>query len=146
MEEQRDMEDVKQQLISLLSEAGQLEYRAIVYYTRYAQEIEAPALAQELRNIGQMEVRHSHQLMGVIITLGGLPEWELPPPPWYAGVEDIIRSSLEGERRSIEQYDRCLEVIEDPELRHRIEQIKRDEFYHIERLTALLDNLERTAE
>jgi rubrerythrin len=146
MEGQRDMEDVKQQLISLLSEAGQLEYRAIVHYSRYAQEIEDPVLAQELRNIGQMEVRHSHQLMGIIIELGGLPEWELPPAPWYASTEDILQSSREGERQAIEQYDRCLEVIEDPQLRHRIEQIKRDEFYHIECLTALLDKLERTAE
>jgi len=75
--------------------------------------------------------------MGVIINLGGMPEWELAPPPWFAGPEDIIKSSLEGERRAIEQYNRCLEIAEDPDLRHRLEQIKRDEEYHIERLNDL---------
>jgi rubrerythrin len=135
------MDDATQQLVSLLSEAGQLEYRAIIHYSRYAQEIEDPELARELREIGQMEVRHSHQLMGIIIALGGLPEWALPPPPWFASVEDIISSSLEGEQRALQQYDRCLEVATDPELRERLERIKRDEHGHIERLTQLLENL-----
>ena len=135
------MPEVQQELISRLSEAGQLEYHAIVHYSRFAQEIDDPGLAQELRSIGQMEVRHSHQLMGIIINLGGLPEWELPPLPWAAGPEDIIKSSLEGERRAIASYDRCLEITEDPDLRERLEQIKRDERYHIERLEGLLAGL-----
>jgi rubrerythrin len=130
-----------EEIIKRLSEAGQLEYHAIVHYSRYAQEVEDPHLAQELRNIGQMEVRHSHQLMAIIINLGGLPEWALPSPPWFAGPEDIIRSSLDGERQAIACYDRCLEIVEDPELRHRLEQIKRDEGYHIERLNHLLQAL-----
>jgi len=135
------MTDVNPELIARLSEAGQLEYHAIVHYSRYAQEIEDPGLAQELRNIGQMEVRHSHQLMGVIMNLGGLPEWEFPPPPQLAVVKDIIKSSLEGERRAIACYNHCLEIVQDNDLRHRLEQIKRDEEYHIELLTRLLDNL-----
>ena len=135
------MDDITRELVSRLSEAGQLEYRAIVHYSRYAQEIDDPALAQELRNIGQLEVRHSHQLMAVIINLGGLPEWELPPPPWFAGAQEVLQSSLEGERRAIAQYDRCLEIAQDADLRHRLEQIKRDEHYHIERLTHLLQAL-----
>jgi len=135
------MTDVNPELIARLSEAGQLEYHAIVHYSHYAQEIEDPGLAQELRNIGQMEVRHSHQLMGVIMNLGGLPEWEFPPPPQLAVVEDIIKLSLEGERRAILSYDRCLEIAQDDDLRHRLEQIKRDEEYHIKLLTRLLDNL-----
>jgi len=129
------------ELISRLSEAGQLEYHAIVHYSRYAQEIEDPALAKELRDIGQMEVRHSHQLMGIIINLGGLPEWQMPPPPSFAGPAEIVKSSIEGEQRAISCYDRCLEITQDPELRHRLEQIKRDEQYHIERLTHLLEQL-----
>jgi len=137
------MTDANPEIISRLSEAGQLEYHAIVHYSRYAQEIEDPALAKELRDIGQMEVRHSHQLMGVIMNLGGLPEWAMPPPPWYAGTVDIIKSSIAGEKKAIACYDRCLEVVEDPELRHRLEQIKRDEEYHIERLTHLLEQLTR---
>jgi len=135
------MTNANRELISRLSEAGQLEYHAIVHYSRYAQEIEDPALAKELRDIGQMEVRHSHQLMALIINLGGLPEWEMPPPPWFAGAVDIVKSSIEGERRAIACYDRCLAVVEDPELRHRLEQIKRDEEYHIERLSHLLELL-----
>lgn len=132
---------VNRELISRLSEAGQLEYHAIVHYSRYAQEIEEPALAQELRDIGQMEVRHAHQLMAVIINLGGLPEWELPPPPWFAGPAEIIKSSLEGERRAIACYDRCLEVAQQQELRARLEQIRRDEEAHIARLDHLLAHL-----
>jgi rubrerythrin len=139
------MSDVSHELVARLSEAGQLEYQAIVHYSRYAQEIEDPALAAELRGIGQMEVRHSHQLMGIIIDLGGLPEWAMPAPPWFAGPVDIIKSSLEGERRAIECYDRCLEVAQDPDLRHRLEQIQRDEHYHIERLTRLLQQLTKSA-
>lgn len=135
------MKDVKQEIVNRLSEAGQLEYHAIVHYSRYAQEMEDPHLAQELRSIGQMEVRHSHQLMAVIIDLGGLPEWSMPSPPWFAGPEDVIQSSLEGERRAIACYDGCLEIVEDPDLRHRLEQIKRDEEYHIERLNRLLTGL-----
>lgn len=135
------MTDVNPELIARLSEAGQLEYHAIVHYSRYAQEIEDPGLAQELRNIGQMEVRHSHQLMGIIMNLGGLPEWEFPPPPQLAVVQDIIKSSLEGERRAIACYDRCLEIAQDDDLRHRLEQIKRDEEYHIKLLTRFLDDL-----
>ncbi|UCH35227.1 MAG: ferritin-like domain-containing protein [Armatimonadota bacterium] len=135
------MSGLQQELISRLSEAGQLEYHAIVHYSRFAQEIEDPDLAQELRNIGQMEVRHSHQLMGIIIDLGGLPEWELPPLPWAAGPEDVIRSSLEGERRAIASYDQCLAIAQDSDLRHSVEQIKRDELYHIERLEHLLAGL-----
>jgi bacterioferritin (cytochrome b1) len=140
------MSDVKHELVTRLSEAGQLEYHAIVHYSRYAQEIEDPALALELRKIGQMEVRHSHQLMAIIINLGGLPEWEMPAPPWFAGAVDIITSSLEGERKAIACYERCLEVAEDPDLRHRLEQIKRDEEYHIERLTHLLAELTKGRE
>jgi len=135
------MTNVNRELIARLSEAGQLEYHAIVHYSRYAQEIEDPALAQELRDIGQMEVRHAHQLMAVIINLGGLPEWELPPPPWFAGPVDIIKTSLEGERRAIACYDRCLEIAEDDQLRARLEQIKRDEEHHIARLNHLLAQL-----
>jgi rubrerythrin len=136
------MTDAKQELINRLSTAGRLEYRAIVHYSRYAQEVPDPQLAQELRDIGQMEVRHSHQLMAIIINLGGLPEWELPPPPWDAGVTDILKSAIEGEREAIAQYDACLEIAQDPDLRQRLEQIRRDEHYHIERLTRLLDKLE----
>ena len=132
------MTDVNQEIVKRLSEAGELEYHAIVHYSRYAQEMENPDLAQELRNIGQMEVRHSHQLMAVIINLGGLPEWSMPAPPWFAGPKDVIKSSLDGERRAIACYDRCLEIVEDPDLRHRLEQIQRDEEYHIERLNQLL--------
>lgn len=135
------MEEVTKELISRLSEAGQLEYRAIVHYSRYAQEIEDPNLAQDLRDIGQMEVRHAHQLMGIIINLGGMPEWELPPPPWFATPQDVIQSALEGERRALQSYDRCLEIADDEELRQRLEQIKRDEHDHIERLTRLLAGL-----
>ncbi len=135
------MTNANQELINRLSTAGGLEYRAIVHYSRYAQEVADPQLAQELRDIGQMEVRHSHQLMAVIINLGGLPEWEMPPPPWYAGVKDILKSAIEGERQAIAQYDSCLEIAQDPDLRQRLEQIKRDEHSHIERLTGLLDKL-----
>jgi len=135
------MDEVTKELISRLSEAGQLEYRAIVHYSRYAQEIEDPDLAQDLRDIGQMEVRHAHQLMGIIINLGGMPEWELPPPPWSAGVEEIVKSALEGERRALQSYDRCLEITDDEDLRERLEQTKQDEHDHIERLTRLLSGL-----
>ncbi len=48
------MQDAKQELVARLSEAGQLEYHAIVHYSRYAQEIEDPELAQELLDIGQV--------------------------------------------------------------------------------------------
>jgi len=140
------MSDVNQELVARLSEAGQLEYHAIVHYSRYAQEIEDAALAAELRNIGQMEVRHSHHLMAIIINLGGLPEWAMPPPPWFARPVDIVKSSLEGERKAIACYDRCLEVAQDPELRHRLEQIRRDEEYHIERLARLLEELAKGGE
>ena len=139
------MDEVTQQLVNLLSEAGQLEYHAIVHYSRYAQEVENPELAQELRSIGQMEVRHSHQLMGVIINLGGLPEWQLPPPPLFATALDIIKSSLEAERRAIRQYDDCLEIASDPDLRQTLERIRSDEEYHIQRLSQLLSNLTQGA-
>lgn len=136
------MDEVTRELVGRLSEAGQLEYRAIIHYSSYAQETEDEELAQELRSIGQMEVRHAHQLMGIIIGLGGMPEWELPPPPWFAGVQEIIQSALEGEQRAIHHYDRCLEIAQDPELRERLEQIKRDEADHIARLTRLLKKME----
>jgi len=139
-------DDANQELVGRLSEAGQLEYRAIIHYSRYAQEIEDPSLADELRAIGQMEVRHSHQLMAIIINLGGAPEWEFPPVPWFAGPADIINSALEGERRVIGAYDRCLEITQDPDLRQRLEQIKRDEQYHIERLEHLLAGLTERGE
>ena len=143
VEVRMEREDVRRELVDRLSEAGQLEYRAIVHYSRYAQEIDDPELAQELRSIGQMEVRHSHQLMGLVIDLGGLPDWAMPPPPWYADKLAILHSALEGEHEAIAQYDRCLELAQDPDLRHRLEQIKRDEEYHIERLGKLLEKLEK---
>jgi bacterioferritin len=150
--------DVKH-LIDLLNKAFADEWLAYYQYWTGAQVVKGPmrgAVAAELNEHAQDELRHAGMLTERILQLGG--EFILDPAEWKPlsncgydvpenpYVKNILEQNIKGEQCAIEVYHKLLAVTKDKDIvtYNLVAEILKDEVEHEEDLQSLLEDIEIT--
>ncbi len=144
-------------LVNLLNKAFADEWLAYYQYWVGAQVAKGPmrgAVAAELNEHAQDELKHAGMLTERIIQLGGAPlldpaEWEklsncgydAPDNPF---VKAILAQNIKGEQCAIEVYNKLLTMTRDKDIvtYNMVAEILTDEVEHEEDLQALLEDIE----
>ena len=145
-----------EKLIEELNKALADEWLAYYMYWIGAKVVEGPmrgAVAAELEEHANDELRHAGMLVDRIIQLGGTPI--LKPEDWYKMtncgyeapedpyVRPVLEQNIKGEQCAIEVYKKILEMSHgDPITHHIIVEILEDEVEHEEDLQTLLRDME----
>ncbi len=145
-----------EKLIEALNKALADEWLAYYQYWLGAKIVEGPmrgAVAAELEEHANDELRHAGMLVDRIIQLGGTPI--LKPEDWYKMtncgyeapedpyVRPVLEQNIKGEQCAIEVYKKILEMSHaDPITHHMIVEILEDEVEHEEDLETLLRDME----
>jgi len=145
------------ELIGLLNKAFADEWLAYYQYWTGAQVVKGPmrgAVAAELNEHAQDELRHAGMLTERIMQLGG--EFILDPADWNKFsncgydvpenpfVKNILDQNIKGEQCAIEVYHKLMELTRDKDVvtYNLVVEILEDEVEHEEDLQALLEDLE----
>ncbi len=146
-----------EKLIEELNKALADEWLAYTQYWIGAKIVEGPmrgAVAAELEEHANDELKHAGMLVDRIIQLGGTPI--LKPEDWYKMtncgyeapedpyVRPVLEQNIKGEQCAIEVYKKILDMIHgtDPVTHHIIVEILEDELEHEEDLQTLLRDME----
>jgi len=146
-------------LIQLLNKAFADEWLAYYQYWTGAKVVKGPmrgAVAAELNEHAQDELRHAGMLTERILQLGG--EFVLDPAEWgklsncgYDApdnpfVTKILDQNIKGEQCAIEVYNKLLTLTKDKDIvtYNLVAEILEDEVEHEEDLQALLEDIEIT--
>ncbi len=145
------------ELVEKLNKAYADEWLAYYQYWIGAKVLKGPmrgAVAAELVEHANEELRHADMLAERILQLGGQPI--LAPEQWYdmtncgyeaptnGSVKAIVTQNLEGERCAIGVYDEMLRMVRDKDdvTYNMLLEIQGDELEHEEDLETFLEDLE----
>lgn len=131
----------KNELISLLNKALQMEYVDIFLYPRQADIVKEKTISNKFNEFGRMELRHADNISMQILQLGSKPVWEFTLLDPRDSVDSMLKDHLKGEERSIDMYNKIINLIEGEELDQLklvIKGIKAEEEGHLEFIKKLI--------
>lgn len=117
-------------IVGLLNEALQTEYGELFLYPREASLIQDKEIAQTFEKFGRMEVRHADTLAMEIFKLGGKPKLDIKLLESGSNLSEMLKMHLENEQKMVQLYKRCIDAVEDEQLKLVLMGIKADEEYH----------------
>lgn len=129
------------------------EYTAIaqyVYHHLYAQHAGLELLQREFLSIAIVEMHHLALLGGLILKLGGAPQFISPTKagytPWNStlidygcGLKDMILLDIKSEQAAICDYTRGANCTCQEEISALLRRISQDEELHLKAFTNMLD-------
>ncbi len=124
------MRDRRLELVRILDVALAVEYGALWLLPRHIEKIQDEELKRQLQLVADVEQEHADKSAAMLRALGAEPKEDLTNLRPRTTVKEILRAHIEGEKQSIVLYTRALEVAEDPDMRARLEQMKREEEGH----------------
>jgi bacterioferritin (cytochrome b1) len=138
----------KEELISMLNHALDLEHSAHIQYLSHAEIVDgesAEAIMARLKEIAGDELEHQKKLRTLIGALGGVPSMGMAPTKKAMTVKEILEENLKDEKEAVDTYRRILEKIKTEKvkyydflLEHDMRHILMEEQEHITELEMLL--------
>jgi len=129
-------------VLALMQEALQQEYRGIFLYRIHAQEIMDRALRQQFLDFGAIEQAHAAALADRIIALGGTIRYSFKPMEEMArSLPAIIDEHLAGEAAAIELYRQGISLALDDNTVDFFSRLLADEQDHQRLLTGIKERL-----
>ncbi len=138
----------KEELISMLNHALDLEHSAHIQYLSHAEFVDgvsAEAIMARLKEIAGDELEHQKKLRTLIGALGGVPSMGMAPTKKAMTVNEILEENLKDEKEAVDTYRRILEKIKTEKvkyydflLEHDMRHILMEEQEHITELEMLL--------
>ena len=125
------MADARSKLLDALNEAISLEYGALFLLPQHIAFVQDDELKRQLRLIEEMELEHAEKTAQMIYALGGEPKADLPQLRPRQSVREILEAHVEGEKKAIEIYARTAGLADSPELRAKLEEIRKEEEGHL---------------
>jgi bacterioferritin len=111
----------KEQVISLLNQAIELEYQAFIQYfyqSLFLQGYNTLALSQFLAAESDVELGHAKLLAEMVVSLNGIPSDSIEPVQIGKDPTEMIRNDIAREEGAIELYRKLLPQIEENEYMH----------------------------
>ncbi|UCC67259.1 MAG: ferritin-like domain-containing protein [Armatimonadota bacterium] len=131
----------REELLEALNEALGAEYGTLWLLPQHMAQVKDEELKRQLKLIAEVELEHAEQSAEMIYQLGGKPSADLPNLRPRSGVREILEAHLEGEREAVELYGRAIRAAEDPEVRKKLERMRREEEGHRRLLERALGRL-----
>lgn len=134
----------KNELITLLNEDLELEYRSLVQYVNHIATIKGARYQQTLNELGshlEQELSHATTLAKQIDFLGGTPSTKVPDCEAFDSPEQALQQDLELERRQLERYRERVEQATDlglPDVAEALSPLLQQTQDHIRELDAAL--------
>lgn len=139
----------KQELISLLNKALELEHAAHVQYLSHSELVEglnAEPIIGRLKEIANDEKSHQEKFRALIGALGGTPSMEISATKSAKTIREILEKNLESEKEAVDVYSKIMDFLrKDPSkyygylLEHEVRHIIMEEQEHITELEVLLE-------
>lgn len=131
----------KEELIRVLNEAISAEYGALFLLPQHIALVEDEETKRQLRLIQEMELEHAEKTAQMIFQLGAEPKADLPQLQVRSELRQVLESHVEGEKRAIDIYTRAEARADDPEMRKRLADLRREEEGHLRLLERALSRL-----
>jgi bacterioferritin len=138
----------KDELISMLNHALDLEHSAHIQYLSHAECVDgvgAEAIVARLKEIAGDELEHQKKFRALIGALGGVPSMGMAPTKKVTTLQEILEENLKDEKEAVDTYRKILDKIRTEKihyydflLEHDIRHILMEEQEHITELEMLL--------
>lgn len=141
----------KEEIISVLNKALELEHAAYVQYLSHAEIVDglnAEPIISKLMEIAQDEAEHQKKFRTLIGDfLGGIPSMGIAKTYQAGTIKEILEINLKGEKEAVDFYTKILDMIKKEkeklpyeffQLEHEVRHIIIDEQEHITELKILL--------
>ncbi len=138
----------KQEIISLLNHALELEHAAAIQYLSHAECVDgvgAESIIARLKEIAGDEKDHAEKFRTLIGALGGVPSMGMAPTYAATTVQEILEVNLKGEKEAVDTYRMIIEKLRaekipyyDHLLEHEIRHILTEEQEHITEIELLM--------
>ena len=132
-----------EQVIQLMAQMVQNEFKTMYAYTVYAQSLRGPdhfAISREFEEHAENELEHAEFLLRRMAVLSGGPITlpNVPPPPPLADPVEIIQAMIEMEQQGIANWRTLLTTLGDNPTKHVVENFLTRELEHLDELWQML--------
>jgi bacterioferritin len=143
MEQTQSGSPFQDQVIQLMLQMVQNEFKTMLAYKTYAQTVRGPGregLAEEFEEHAENEIKHADFLLRRLSVLmgGPVPVPDIPPPPPLDNPEEIIHTMIQMEQEGIESWKALLGLLGDNPTKYEIEAILTRELEHVDELFQFL--------
>jgi rubrerythrin len=128
-------------LIAILNRAMSMEYGALFLLSQHIGRVQDENTKRLLRQVEEMELAHAEKTAGLIFSLGGVPNADLPQLRPRATLREILEVHIEGEVRAIDLYTRAAQAAGDPATRNLLDELRREEEEHLRMFRAALERV-----
>ncbi len=138
----------KQEIISMLNHALDLEHAAHIQYLSHAEIVDgegAEPIISRLKEIAGDEMKHQEKFRTLIGALGGVPSMGMAPTHPANSIKEILEQNLKDEKEAVDTYRKIMQKLKDEKIRyydflleHEIRHILMEEQEHITELELLL--------
>lgn len=134
-------------MIDKLNEILKWEYAGLIQYTQYSFLVRGTwrqVFAEMFRDSGEEALEHAHKVGDKIAALGGVTTVERGEVKVTTDLDEMLRYSLEMERRHVELYTEAVQMCEDRDvgLRNLLEDICQMEQDGADHLAKILEQPE----
>jgi bacterioferritin len=142
----------KDELVSMLNEALELEHQAMIQYLAQAELVgglNAEPIIERLKEIADDERKHAEMFREIIgAYLGSEPSMGMAPTHPAKTIQEILEVNLADEKEAVDTYSRILEKVrankdelqyEYFQIEHTLRHVIQDEQEHISELKTLMD-------
>ena len=138
----------KQEILSMLNHALDLEHAAHIQYLSHAEIVEgegAESIIARLKEIAGDELKHQEKFRALIGALGGVPSMGIAPTHAAKSLQEILEQNLKDEKEAVDTYRKIVQKLKTEKieyydflLEHEIRHILMEEQEHITELELLL--------
>jgi bacterioferritin len=138
----------KQEILSMLNHALDLEHAAHIQYLSHAEIVEgegAESIIARLKEIAGDELKHQEKFRALIGALGGVPSMGTAPTHAAKSLQEILEQNLKDEKEAVDTYRKIVQKLKTEKieyydflLEHEIRHILMEEQEHITELELLL--------
>jgi bacterioferritin (cytochrome b1) len=134
-------------MIDKLNEILKWEYAGLIQYTQYSFLVRGTwrqVYAEMFRDSGEEALEHAHKVGDKIAALGGVTTVERGEVKVTTDLDEMLRNSLEMERRHVDLYTEAVQMCEDRDvgLRNLLEDICQMEQDGADHIAKILDQPE----
>ena len=131
-------------MVAKLNEILKWEYAGLVQYTQYSflvRGIWREVYHEMFRGSGKEALKHAHLVGDKIVALGGVTSVERGEVKVTTDLDEMLRNSLEMERRHVQLYTEAVALCEDRDvgLRNLLEDICQEEQDGADHLSKILE-------
>ena len=129
------------QVIELLNRSLRMEYSMIVHYPLIANFIKDEKIRELAIELGSGSIKHANTVADLVKSCGGEPVWSVEPFPEKLGIKQIFSEQLEKEKQAMEMHKKNACLVDDEEMKNKLEELAREENNHIKTVNKILSML-----